>query len=645
MAYSLGDLIWNIKSNTSDFDKGAASSETSVKSLSTKMKNFGTLMKGSAVAGAIVFVTKKLYDMASQSAEMSDRVDKMSQKIGISREAFQEWDFILSQSGASADGLQTSVKTLSNAAAEAAQGTAEYKDEFDRLGISVTDVNGVMKDQETLFNEVFGALSDMEDQTQRTATASKLLGRSATELAPAMNAGSDSVEELRDRAHELGLVVNDEVIDAGVAFTDNVDEMKRTVGIFKQQALTPVIVGFNDWYDSITKVDDAVKDLNDTLDKKKVNEIEDAFRDAWQETQNFDTSLATVAEQYGITEETLAQIIITEGEFNKIITAQAQNFVDVIAYWREYKEAIVETGDALNMTTDELLAEKVALQSMIVEKEREENAQKTAIKSAEIMGERYAALAAHLKSLEDPIAELYKIWESEKATEQADLMGQRYAAMAGGSGYVAQATDEVWKLDEAQAETFNNALTGLNSLSTAWGYLNEVQENAHEEELARMEAEGASDEEIATRKTELAREDAKREKKQASFSAALSTAQAIIGFLANPGGFAGVALSLGAGAAGLAQIAAINSEPLPSYDVGTLRVAGDQQAQIHNNEMVLPASLSEQARSEGISIQPTGGGSSTPNIIVYIGSKKIVPDMIKSINTRNYGTIDKGVVK
>ena len=50
--------------------------------------------------------------ITGKSAEATDRIDKMSQKIGLSRQGFQEFDFIMSQSGMSVDQPQMGFKTL-----------------------------------------------------------------------------------------------------------------------------------------------------------------------------------------------------------------------------------------------------------------------------------------------------------------------------------------------------------------------------------------------------------------------------------------------------------------------------------------------------------------------------------------------------
>ena len=71
--------------------------------------------------------------------------------------------------------------------------------------------------------------------------ASKLLGRSATELAPALNSGAEAIEELRDRAYDLGLVLSDDVIDAGVEFGDLLEDVKRSLSALTSNVMRPLM--------------------------------------------------------------------------------------------------------------------------------------------------------------------------------------------------------------------------------------------------------------------------------------------------------------------------------------------------------------------------------------------------------------------
>lgn len=185
---------------------------------------------------------------AKDTAAYTDNIDKMSQKLGMSRKGFQEWDYILSQNGASIDSMKMGMKTLTNSLDKVSQSGSTAGTAFERLGISYDDLQG--KSQEEVFEMTVKALQGVESETERAALANQLFGRSGQELAPLLNAGVGSVDELKQKAHDLGLVLDDETIDAGVNMTDALDTMHRafmTVGAGIATAVMPLITEFADY--------------------------------------------------------------------------------------------------------------------------------------------------------------------------------------------------------------------------------------------------------------------------------------------------------------------------------------------------------------------------------------------------------------
>lgn len=242
MANTLSVTI-NGKEYVSTEAKKAESSLTTLQAVGDGV-NHAIEISAKAAAAAFAGITTAIGAVSAAAvniAGVADNIDKMSQKIGLSREAFQEWDFILSQNGMNIEQLQTSMKTLASAASDAADGSKTYSTTFDELGISVHDASGALKDQETLFNETILALTEMDNVTRRTSLASDLFGRSATELAPLLNSGAGAIEGLKAKAHDLGLILSDETINAGVNLTDTIDQLKRSFTAISAEALTPLL--------------------------------------------------------------------------------------------------------------------------------------------------------------------------------------------------------------------------------------------------------------------------------------------------------------------------------------------------------------------------------------------------------------------
>lgn len=216
---------------------GAEDAAKNIDGVSSKAGKLGSALKsgvttvakwGAAITGAAVGATTAFVKFAESSASTADNIDKMSQKIGISRQAYQELDFICSQSGTSVDTLQAGMKTLTTSMDKAASGTKANAEMFAALGVSVTDANGNLRSQEDVMWETMAALQGMENQTEKARLATQLFGKSGTELMPLLNGASGSIDDMKKKAHELGLVLDDEAIDSGVELTDTMDQMKRS---------------------------------------------------------------------------------------------------------------------------------------------------------------------------------------------------------------------------------------------------------------------------------------------------------------------------------------------------------------------------------------------------------------------------------
>lgn len=205
---------------------------------------------GTAIVAGATTAAAGMIKMAQSSASTADNIDKMSQKIGISRTAYQELDFICSQSGTSVDLLQMGIKSLTSAMDGAASGTKSNVEQFEKLGISVTDSNGKLRSQEDVMWETLSALQNLDNQTEKARLATELFGRSGTELMPLLNGASGSIEEMKKQAHDLGLVLSDDLVDNGVELTDSLDQTKRAFSAIATQlgaTVMPIVTQASDY--------------------------------------------------------------------------------------------------------------------------------------------------------------------------------------------------------------------------------------------------------------------------------------------------------------------------------------------------------------------------------------------------------------
>lgn len=196
------------------------------------------LAAGAGVAGTAII------GLGKSTADAGDRIDKLSQKIGMSREGFQQWDYILSQNGTSIDQMQAGMKNLTKILDDANSNGNKSTEIFEQLGISLKGMN-----QEEAFEAAVIALQGMEDGAKKAALANELFGRSGQELMPLLNGTAGSVEKLKKKVSELGIVMSDEAIDNSVAFTDAYDNVTRSLGGIKNSIgslVLPMMIEFSD---------------------------------------------------------------------------------------------------------------------------------------------------------------------------------------------------------------------------------------------------------------------------------------------------------------------------------------------------------------------------------------------------------------
>lgn len=204
----------------------------------------GTALKSATgiVAAGATALTGALVSGSSAVAEYGDNIDKMSQKMGISRQGYQEWEAVMQHSGTSMETMKSSMKTLANAV-EKGNGS------FERIGISLEDLSSMS--QEDIFAATIAGLQNVDNETERTYLAGQLLGKGATELGALLNTSAEDTQAMRDRVRELGGVMSDDAVKAAAQFQDNMQDLKTAIsgvgrGLISQlmPSMNTIIEGF-----------------------------------------------------------------------------------------------------------------------------------------------------------------------------------------------------------------------------------------------------------------------------------------------------------------------------------------------------------------------------------------------------------------
>lgn len=214
---------------TEEAGKQAKESEGNWKGLGDTVAAVGAAMAAAAAAAAAAIVSagKALADFAVSGAAYADDLLAMSTVTGMSTEKLQELQYAADLVDVSVDTITGSMKKNLASMSKAAKGNEATAAAYEKLGVAVTDANGNLRDDETVYWELIEALSQVEDETQRDVLAMELLGKSASDLNPLIEAGADKMAELAEDAHKAGYVLDDETLGAFGEFDDQLRKLDK----------------------------------------------------------------------------------------------------------------------------------------------------------------------------------------------------------------------------------------------------------------------------------------------------------------------------------------------------------------------------------------------------------------------------------
>lgn len=241
------ELFAKLSLDDSEYNEGLDNAKKSAsgvgKAIGTGLKAGGAAI--AAVGAATVAMTGAFIKSADNVAEYGDNIDKMSQKLGISAEAYQEWDAVMQHSGTTIDGMQRGMVTLQSVAEKDAAA-------FEALGISQEQLASM--NTEEMFSAVISGLQGMEEGSERTVLAQKLLGSAAKELGPLLNTSAEETQAMKDRVHELGGVMSDEAVKAAAKFKDSQQDLNTAFNSLSRNMTTKFLPSITGVMDGLAKV-------------------------------------------------------------------------------------------------------------------------------------------------------------------------------------------------------------------------------------------------------------------------------------------------------------------------------------------------------------------------------------------------------
>lgn len=234
-----GSIVIDLLMKTGSFETDTGRAEKRLKQFKKEAQD-----AGKAIGAAFVGFASAASVLVKGSIDAFDATSKLAASVGTTTESLSALSYAADLSGISQEELGSSLAKLAKNSAEAASGTKLQAEAFAALGVSATGADGILKNTDVLLGEIAEKFSGYADGAAKTALAQEFFGKSGAKLIPLLNAGAAGIDELKQEAEALGLVIGGDAAAAAEVFNDNISRVQGVVkGLFNgiAQQLLPTL--------------------------------------------------------------------------------------------------------------------------------------------------------------------------------------------------------------------------------------------------------------------------------------------------------------------------------------------------------------------------------------------------------------------
>ena len=520
---------------------------------------------GVAVAGAgVIAFGQHLADLSNELVDASTKTGLTVENLGGLRLAAEGAGVAFAQ-------LEPGLIKLQGAIAKAAEGSGPAAEAFDRLGVNAKDAEGNLRNADDVFNDITASLSQVENQTEKSALAMDIFGLRA---GPALlqSGALDNMQAFNNLAKEFGINMSQNSAEMGL-FQRAMAEIQLVLQGVGAQLLSSV-TGTADLSDGLFKISDGIvffgSVAGDVIDAVIAN-----FSLMSRSIEAVLTSIVGLGQ---------ATIKVFEGDFGAAAQL-AQNAISetgqVIQAMGEDVDAILKLGSAFETAADKVSELQALRREIIAQSAQQAQADRKAAQAAEARAEANEKVKP---AKEDDSA------AREQAKALEELLGIRQ-----------QAVEALMTEEELEQMQFEQRLERIEELKEITGDVekaelaaiavrNQMEDRAHKRRLEQIAKETEARrtfigimtssamsaanaiESVLVDTGKITKEQALKlhflKQSAALTDIAVNTAVAITKANATLGPIAGGIATAALIASGAAQSAAVVAQPPPTFDMG-----------------------------------------------------------------------------
>ena len=211
--------------------------------------------KTRALSSAAAAGLSGIANMGMQAIKSADDLKTLSKQSGVSTDDLQKLQYAADLIDVDPDAVIGSLSKLKKNMVSTSKDTVAA---FERIGVSVTDADGQLRNSTDVFYEAVAGLALISNETERDTVAMQIFGKSADQLAGLIDDGGQQFRELGDEAERLGYILDQDTLDSLNGVNDKLDQLKMkasgdlaTSGAKAIEALTPELERVIEFIDGI----------------------------------------------------------------------------------------------------------------------------------------------------------------------------------------------------------------------------------------------------------------------------------------------------------------------------------------------------------------------------------------------------------
>ena len=275
MATKVADIRAELSLEIAQFKKDLNTAKRSMKTASAGMsKDIGGLkkqiggaigtMKGLAAGALAAAGIGGMGALVISSVNAADSIGKVSKKIGLTTDELQEYRFAAAQASVKQTTLDMGMQRFSRRVAEAQKNTGELNATLKQYGIQVKDAEGKNRRTVDVLGDLADVIANTEDEQEKLRISFKAFDSEGAAMVNMLQDGSAGLDEMRKKAHELGVVMDADLIEQAEKASSDFSALSMVLKTNVTRAIIALLPEINSLTDAFLKDKSAMDGMKES---------------------------------------------------------------------------------------------------------------------------------------------------------------------------------------------------------------------------------------------------------------------------------------------------------------------------------------------------------------------------------------------